>query len=366
MPALLFSAPSRAPRQSNLELLRIVAMLLVLVLHADYHTLGAYEPAEFHSQPVPTATRLLVEQGALVCVNVFVLLSGWFGIRARARGVASLLFQYYFFGLLLFLALLGVDGHADGDVWGVLLSVLNMNRFWFVPAYLLLYLLAPALNAFVAQSSRRRLGRFLAVYYALLFVGGWMLDGAAGLFHDGYSPLAFVGLYLLARYVHLYVPAWRRLRARHAFLAATLLVVLPATAELWLLRLAPGDVYFWWRQHNLSYLAPHVVACALFLLLGFARLRFTSPAVNRVAMSAFAVYLLHLHPYVEPCFQQVVRQVYQSFSGPLCLLLLALFLLGVFAAAVALDQLRLRCWRPLSRRLFPPAGTGVGRSERKA
>ena len=46
--------------------------------------------------------------------------------------------------------------------------------------------------------------------------------------------------------------------------------------------------------------------------------------------------------------------------------ILALFLLGVFAAAVALDQLRLRCWRPLSRRLFPPAGTGVGRSERKA
>ena len=105
MPALLFSAPSRAPRQSNHELLRINALLLVLVLHSDYHTLGAYEPAEFHSQPVPTATRLLVEQGALVCVNVFVLLSGWFGIRARARGVASLLFQYYFFGLLLFLVL---------------------------------------------------------------------------------------------------------------------------------------------------------------------------------------------------------------------------------------------------------------------
>lgn len=85
------------PRQSNIELLRIAAMLLILVLHANFFALGAYEPEDFKTDPLPTATRILFEQAAIYAVNLFVLISGWFGIRTKTKSLTALMFQYAFF-----------------------------------------------------------------------------------------------------------------------------------------------------------------------------------------------------------------------------------------------------------------------------
>ena len=41
--------------------------------------------------------KAYAEQLCIICVNVFVLISGWFGIRPCVKGVLSLLFQVYFF-----------------------------------------------------------------------------------------------------------------------------------------------------------------------------------------------------------------------------------------------------------------------------
>ena len=94
---MLMNATSDAiqrPRQSNIELLRIAAMLLILVLHANFFALGAYEPEDFKTDPLPTATRILFEQAAIYAVNLFVLISGWFGIRTKTKSLTALMFQY--------------------------------------------------------------------------------------------------------------------------------------------------------------------------------------------------------------------------------------------------------------------------------
>ncbi len=342
------------PRQSNFELLRILAMLLVLIVHADYHTLGAYRPADLDAHPANAATRLLVEQGAIGCVNLFVLISGWFGLRPRARRIGGFLFQYAFFALLPF-ALAGLLPDVPGrTLWDAVRPLVNFDAYWFVPSYLVLCLLAPGLNAFVEQGSPRRLATAVGLFFALQTVCAWALDGAAGIFCGGYSPLSFVGLYLLARLVRTCPHRFMQGRARTDFVAAFALVVVPAAVEVALYHADGGAVYSWWRQHALSYLAPHVIAGPLFLLNGFAKLRFTSPLVNAVAASAFAAYLFHLHPLLSGPFRQAVRRLYDSFSGLAFLALTAGLLLLVFACAVGLDRVRLLCWRWLEGRLFPP------------
>lgn len=345
-------AAARRPRQSNIELLRIVAMLLVLILHANFFALGAYEPADFKTDPLPTATRILFEQAAIYAVNLFVLISGWFGVRTRTGSIAALLFQYSFFFILLLMVPGWVETGSLTALWPSILQGLSLNAYWFIPSYLVLCLLAPGLNAFAEQSSRRRLGRTIAVFYAIQFVCAWMLDGAGGIFQRGYSPVAFVGLYLLARHVRLHRPQLFRLRARTQFLIAAVLIVWPALTEVFLLRFDGATAYSWWRQHGTSYMAPHVVFCALFILTATARLRFTNLFVNRIAASAFAVYLLHLHPCVVAHFKQAAQWLYGHYSGAAFLLLTFGFLVAVFAAAVLIDQVRLLCWRPLARRFF--------------
>ena len=60
-------------RDSNMELLRIVAMLLVMIVHADFMALGAPTMEDMSEAPMDTFMRYLIGGMSSVCVNVFVL-----------------------------------------------------------------------------------------------------------------------------------------------------------------------------------------------------------------------------------------------------------------------------------------------------
>ena len=74
-------------RFSNIELLRIVAMLLVVFVHANYFSLGWINIDDINNDPINSFVRIILEQICIVCVNVFVLISGWFGIKPSLKGV---------------------------------------------------------------------------------------------------------------------------------------------------------------------------------------------------------------------------------------------------------------------------------------
>lgn len=70
-------------RQSNIELLRIVSMLLILIVHIDGASLGLPQPmGDITSITTRDWWRLIVESISIIGVNCFVLILGYFGIRA--------------------------------------------------------------------------------------------------------------------------------------------------------------------------------------------------------------------------------------------------------------------------------------------
>lgn len=87
-------------RLSSIELLRIISMLMVVLLHSNYFTIGIVEKTDILSEPLPSFCRMFLEQVCIVAVNVFVLISGWFGISPTAKGACSLLYQVFFFGII--------------------------------------------------------------------------------------------------------------------------------------------------------------------------------------------------------------------------------------------------------------------------
>ena len=80
-------------RKSNIELLRIVAMFMILVIHANMISLSRPTSAELIANPLATTTRYFIESLGIVGVDIFVLISGWFLINTRAKSFLSLFFQ---------------------------------------------------------------------------------------------------------------------------------------------------------------------------------------------------------------------------------------------------------------------------------
>ena len=93
-------------RESNFELLRIIAMFMVLVLHADFQALGEPTRADILSSTLTSSLKVFFEMASIIAVNVFVLISGWFGIRPSIKGFCKFVFQCLFFSFAIYLVMI--------------------------------------------------------------------------------------------------------------------------------------------------------------------------------------------------------------------------------------------------------------------
>lgn len=191
-------------RLSNIELLRLVAMLLVLVVHANFFALGSPTQHDTVVNPENALARFLFQSFAIVCVNVFVLISGWFGIKPSVKGFSNFIFQCLFFLCGIYLVML-VIGLLPLTLKGIAGCLVLLNWNWFIKAYIGLYILAPVLNAFVENASRKKYLCVLVSFFTFQTIYSWVSNGAV-FFEGGYSTMSFIGLYLLARYINVYKP----------------------------------------------------------------------------------------------------------------------------------------------------------------
>ena len=147
-----------------MELLRIVAMLMVMVLHTGYASFGYPRTVWLQAEPLRWLGLTMTEVYTVACVNIFVLITGWFGTTFRTKGAVRLAIQpvYVTIVLALYVWLAGLPQPA-----GVMDYVRPIWSYWFVCSYLVLYLLTPMLNAFVEKSDEAALRRFLLVFYVI-------------------------------------------------------------------------------------------------------------------------------------------------------------------------------------------------------
>lgn len=322
-------------------------MFLVMLVHTGYYALGAPSASEVAAHPADGFMRILLENIAIVCVDVFVLISGWFSIKPKVRSIGGFLFQILFFNIGIYVVMVAAGWAQLTAVGCAQLFCLHKGTAWFIKAYLVLYALSPVLNAFVEHAPRQQLRRVVVWFFVLQTVLGW-LSASGEFFMSGYGPVSFIGLYLLARYVRLYRPAWSRWRARYD-IGAYLLIALTMTVGAFLLPLLSlrlGNVFNLVLGRQMSYISPFVIAAALALLLGFSKVRLRSRFVLMCGASSFAAYLLQSNPNIGPVYyRQFFIAQHEALGIPAYYAMTLALLLLIFFISVGLDQLRLRAWR---------------------
>ena len=330
-------------RQSNLELLRIVAMLLVLVVHADFLAFGKPDIAQIGSNPCASWLSYWVEAFAIVCVDLFVLLSGYFGIVWRFKSLGAYLFQVLFFAAGICLAYYAAVRIPPPLT---LLSPSSWPGYWFAVHYFLLYLIAPVLNLLVDRCSRRGLQILLLLFF-LVQTYCWYTDDLLFLFKNGYSVVSFVGLYLFARYIRLYAPRWSRNR-RGGYLAVYAASAAFTVGCVWLSsRLVDTDIFVSAIGKFFDYNAPIVIVGTVALFLFFTKIEMRPhPGINRIAASAFAVYLLHCHPLLLPCYTGLIVSLREQVANPVFFVVMTMCALAlVFTVATGIDRIRILLWQ---------------------
>lgn len=328
-------------RQSNFELLRLIAMMMVLLLHCNYACLGGADINEIRQHPLTAYVRVFLEHACLSGVNIFILISGWFGIKFRPRGIISLLFNVLFLGWLLAVLLIPV---------GISIPLLDMMKltyfgsyYWFVPSYILLFICAPLLNSFAENARKKELAIFLVAFFIFEFALGWFWDYEN--YGYGYSCISFIGLYMTARYLHMYEKdlSLMKLRKGICFLLYTILTIIPATAAFILTK--NGIVF-----NQLSYSSPFVIGAAISLLLLFRQIDLrTNEFVNSCAASAFSMYLIQLHPMLWPLWLKNMTLIQEKYGIGFYLLASIVICLVFSVICILIDKIRIFTWQQILR-----------------
>lgn len=324
-----------------MELLRIVSMLFVMVSHANF--LGIYAPSQndLAVDPSSTIIRCLIEALAIVAVDVFVLISGWFGINFRIRKLTGLLFQVIFFSLGFFIVFAIASPTMAFTVDKIKGIFLMNGDYWFVKAYIVLFILSPVLNMFVEHATKKQFQIVLISYYVFHTLYGWLMDASVAFTMNGTTALSFIGLYLLGRYLRLYPFKLIKSKKIVDFLIYVGCAFFLAMINVWFLSKGhlitlEGRLY--------SYASPVVIFASVFLLLFFSKLSFSSKYVNWIASSCFAVYLFHCNGFFfGKYYRDIIRNLYDDIS--FSVVWIVLYILAIYILAILLDKVRMFLWK---------------------
>lgn len=337
--------PGKTQRSSNLELLRILCMLLIIGDHltgqggiADYTTL----PSSF--------AFCLIGCGSRIACSVFILIGGWFLCEQpyKTRRPLSLWLSLWLYTVpvTLLCRLAGLDVSFSALRWAAFPA--STRQLWFISDYLLLLLCVPLLNR-VLRGLPRTAHRGLLAVLAVPMILYPTLFGENGIVSD--TAWMFLYEYLLAAYLRRYPEnrLARLLQNRAAALALGLGLPLVNTAIRAVLEtrgLTDGKAfqYVAYYRTALGALPNLLAALALFYLfknldLGCVRW------VNALSGTTLGVYILHQVPAFRNFLWNGLLQA-QAHHGSVVYTLFAIF--AVFFGCAAVDAVRTRLvMRPL-------------------
>lgn len=297
-------------RLANIELLRILAMMMVISLHylskgdllknfADGTVQGSFNGY----------LAWLLEAFSIVAVNVYMLISGYFLVESRFRTsrIVTLVCQVIFYGALMPIVLIpfGIVTSVPITTYDILNYIvpIQMNHYWFATSYVLMYLFAPIMSVAVHHMSKRNLQGVLGMLVLVFSISKSILPFELTIDKKGYDVIWFLIIYLVAAYIRLYGIGFFKSK-RNALLTyiGGVFVIFASVLIISRISLVTGSIANFVNTacdyNDFLCLIPSVALFYVFLQIQIKE-GIISRFICKVAPFTFGVYLLHEHMLVR-------------------------------------------------------------------
>lgn len=330
-------------RQASFEIMRIFAMLLIFVWHIKVHYMAGEE--EFH--PLVVKAMTLLSSFISFHVDLFVLITGYFGIRNNKRAIVKnlILCTIYLWAFNLFNYL--KNGCFDINE---LIFPISHGPWWFMKVYFLLVLVAPFLERMFSTFEKKEWQAWIIIVLLLnVYFGHY--HHLKVVYLMGFDLMNMITIYSIGAFLRVYVTydnftVWGGQKT----LWGLLLVLI-------VLRIIVGKI-FYVLNLNLNageYCAPLTIALAVNVFLLFKQISLKlSPLIFFFSSSAVSVYLITDYPMVRLFLTKIFHQLYfeychNSIHG---LLFIVAFTIVVFTLCVVIDKVRLMLQKNIEKIVF--------------
>ena len=325
-------------RNSSIEMLRIIAMFMILMSHFIGH--NGYDVLKLPLGSERIFFQLVMQSGGAIGVVIFFSISAWFfldkeqTIKSNLKRVWIMERELLFWSLILVTFYLVFD-RADLSMKLMAKSVmpLSMNVWWYATAYAIFLALLPFLS-----KGLKALGReyHLALAATVLIIWGLTSFIPKTLGDSALTGVfGFIYLFILISAYKWYMKPFttKQVWLMTGIGLGFFLLYTAASATLSLLGHDMG-IYITdkWR------LPVIMVGFGVFLLFG--RVTFHNRTINRIAQSAFAVYLITDYAASEKLLWTRLFNLQDLYQQPLAILQIISILLAIYAVCTLLDFIR--------------------------
>lgn len=274
-------------RSSNIELLRIITMLVIVAHHYVVNSGIGDIVLNNSAINIKNTFYLIIGGWGKTGINCFVLITGYFMCKSRItiRKFLKLVFEVEFYSFIIFV-LFFITGY---EPFSAKMFLKNMIPFFdistgFTACFLLFYLFIPFLNILIMNMKKREHGILLI----LCLVVYTILPSLAKANVTFNYITWFIVLYILASYVRYYprdiyqnMKMWRNLMIISIILSVGSIIV------CWYIGVDP---YFFVSDSN-KILALITAFCAFMFFLNW-NIGYNK-TINKIAASTFGVFMIH-------------------------------------------------------------------------
>lgn len=283
-------------RNSTFELMRIISMFFIILYH-----LISYFIYPWSDNVIYKAIQIPLHIGVIV----FVLISGYWGIKASTKGLLKFIFPIfiYYTGINLLYNIL--TGHYYLNLNEVLF--ISSSPYWFIRIYLYLYLLSPFINKFLESAPKATQLILLTILgFISLYMGTTNGDSSLS---DGKNIINFTFLYIIGYLI-------RENRESIYQTKQTILISLYISLNfvifisyLILYNTSWENIIWKW---TFKYCSPLLIVNAILFFLIFSRVRpIKLKYINTISASVFSMYLIHEHTIIRHgIIEPILKRIY--------------------------------------------------------
>lgn len=306
------SVKTKKTRQTNIEVLRILAMFMIIALHylGKGNTLLPYQNEGFNQNGFLSWT---LESLSFVSVNIYILISGYFLVDSKFKleKILQLWLQMFFYsaGIFAIFKIFGILPEKYMNIYYIDIFVrpLGMQHNWFPSMYVILFLSSPFLAVVVKKISKKQLQ--VLIFVLLIFFSNILkavYPFGPGFDDNGYGVIWMVCLFMIAGYIKLYVPItgkWGKKILVYLICSLATVISYFAISYLYLLTDKGADQIKFFYAYN----SPTVIVASIALFLAFLNMGqkkrrdedkkhpFVNKVILYIASLTFGIYLIHEH-----------------------------------------------------------------------
>lgn len=265
-------------RDSGLELLRILAIVLIFWMH------GA---SSYSNNSLSAWLCIIIETVGNIGVSLFILISGYFSVQLKPVKMIQLEFMLLFYcwsGLAFRFAWGEAQSYGGSQILSYVFPIIGRYS-WYFTCYFALVFLSPFLNEFLEKINRETFKRLLVTM--LIIFSGITTFCFFDITQDGGKGIVnMILLYFVGRYIRMYKED--TVYQRSKLMGAYVLITGVCIAFNGALYMVTGTVQNRFARDNSLF----TIAEAVCIFLIFKGIHFKSPFINRVAAHVPAVFIM--------------------------------------------------------------------------